>query len=266
MTIFKHEVRKALTTPGWLIITGLLVLVAFGLPLISSINVLGPDAESGNIDQLSRDYLFSIAGRSGYFAPFLAGALIVTSDFAHSTVWMSVLWFRSRLKLSVAKLLTALSLSAVLAVVAVFANYSAVSIGYAVNDLASPALSSDMLAMAARTTVSFMLWGAIGVGLGLLVRSQIAAMAIVFGTALLIEPLLTSLANENSEFAVFGRFLPGPVNWSIVWPVNMTSQTNAMGSLDGSALSLVAALLTMTAYAVLVFGAGYIFGFRRKEA
>ncbi len=69
MTIFKHEVRKALTTPGWLIITGLLVLVAFGLPLISSINVLGPDAESGNIDQLSRDYLFSVAGRSGYFAP-----------------------------------------------------------------------------------------------------------------------------------------------------------------------------------------------------
>lgn len=266
MNIVKHELQKVLTTPGWLIIAGLMVLVTFGLPLISSINVLGSSADTGTVDTLGRDYLFSIAGRSAYFAPFLAGALIVTSDFAHSTVWMSVLWFRSRLSLSVAKLVTAMILSAFLGLIAVIANYSAVTIGFISNDLSSPALSADMLAMAARTIIAFVLWGAIGVGLGLLVRSQIAAMAIVFGIALIIEPMLTSLANENSSFATIGRFLPGPVNWSIVWPVSMTADTNAMGSLDGSALSLGAALVAMCAYAAVVFVGGYVLGFKNREA
>ena len=263
MKLFAHELRKATTTPGLFVILGLLVLLCAGMPALSSLNILG---SGGPVEDVARDYLFSFAGRSAYFAPFLLGALIVTSDFAHSTIWMSVLWFKTRLGIIAAKVITASLLSAGFGLVAVAVSFTFIHVGYQSNGLDSPVLSEPIILMGLRTILAFILWGALGVGLGFLLRSQVAAVLVIFGIALFVEPVLTSLSNENEAFATIGKFLPGAANWSIVWPVDMSGDTNAMGGLGGAALELPAAIITLTAYAAVTCVVGYLAGLRYRES
>lgn len=261
MKILDHELRKSLTTPGVYVILAIMLVLCTAMPAISSLNVL----DSGGTEDVARDYLFSFAGRSAYFAPFLLGALIVTNDFAHSTVWMSVVWFKTRAGIVVAKAAAAALLSALLGVIAVAVSFAVIHNGYMAAGMDSPALSAPMVAMGARTVIAFVIWGVFGVGLGLLLRSQVAAILVVFGIALFIEPVLTSLANENEAFATVGKFFPGAANWSVVWPVDMSGDTNALGAIGGAALELPAAVLTLTLYAVAACVTGYLTGFRTRE-
>jgi len=256
-----HELRKATTTPGLFVVLALLVAFCAGLPAISSLNVLG-----GGANDVARDYLFSFAGRSAYFAPFLLGALVVTSDFAHSTVWMTVLWFKTRAGIVVAKAVVVALLSAALGAVAVVVSFAFVHNGYVVNGLESPVLTATVVSMGGRTILAFVLWGVFGVGLGLLLRSQVAAILVVFVVALFVEPVLTSLSNENEVFAAVGKYLPGAANWSIVWPVEAGGSTNAMGAMGGAALDVPAAILTLCAYALVACIVGYVAGFRTRES
>lgn len=266
------EARKALSTPVvWLIALGTALFCAL-LPAVTALNLTGMLADTSvqtEVDRLStmtRFYTYSFTGRSGYFAPFLVGVLIATADFANGSLARSVMLIRNRLSVFAAKIIIVLAISTTIAVLAVAANFTSVAaiLGNTEN-LVGGILPVEILLVGVRTVIVCLVWGLIGLGLGFLIRSQTLAVVTVFLFTLLLEPLLTSLANENESFGEFGRFLPGAANWAVVWPLDAPGGDATMGGMNGAALDVSTALMVLVAYAAAFLAAGYAVGLRRRE-
>ncbi|WP_235866023.1 hypothetical protein [Serinibacter arcticus] len=67
-----------------------------------------------------------------------------------------------------------------------------------------------------RGIVAMALWSVIGVGLGTLVRNQVAAIVIVLAFTQFLEPVLRFAALLNSTTAGIGTFLPGAASDGLV--------------------------------------------------
>jgi hypothetical protein len=75
---------------------------------------------------------------------------------------------------------------------------------------------TDTWALIGRGVLTLALWGAIGVGLGVLVVNQVAAIVIVIVFAQFIEPILRLVASLSDVTAKIGQFLPGAASDALV--------------------------------------------------
>lgn len=267
----KFEIQKTVGTP---VIPGIMVLcvlfaglISFGTGsgMMSQVEYGVPSRTPEEFEDLVRYYLYSSTGRSAYFGTFLVGVLVATADQSNGLLAKTLIFFKSRALVTMAKIGTVVVISVVTAIIAVAMSFA---IAYALMS-SEPSFTSESIAAAqwaigARTVVTFAVWGLIGFGLGLIVRNQVAAVVIVLLFTLFLEPMLTSFSNENTAFATFGKFLPGSANWAIVWPVDATGSDSAMGGLGGEALQVGPAMGVLAAYAIVLVVIGYVIGVRRR--
>ena len=160
--------------------------------------------------------IYSFASSVGYVFPVLLGALAVTGEFRHKTLTPTFLAEPHRTVVLSAKFLSQLVVGAGLGVVAF-----AVSVGAGAAALAGFGLdtgldSSDTWALIGRGVLAMALWGAIGVGLGVLVVNQVAAIVIVIAFTQFVEPILRVVASLSDVTASIGRFLPGAASDALV--------------------------------------------------
>lgn len=266
------ELRKALGSPVVPLVVLLCVVFAAGLSFLTGNGMMsqieygieGRSAEE--FEDLTRYYLYSFAGRSAYFGTFLIGVLIATSDQANGLLAKTVILFKSRPRVTLAKMLAVVLISCVTAVLAVGLSFG---ITYFIisgeSAFGTAAITSHQWMIGLRSLLTFIVWGLIGFGMGLIVRNQVAAVIIVFMFTLFLEPMLTSLSNDNSNFAAFGKFLPGTVNWAILWPVDATGSDSAMGGLGGESLQVGPAIAVLIGYAAVLVGLGYWLGVRKRR-
>lgn len=220
------EFQKLLTTRMWWLLAILLaVYVAFmagGLGALFGWLDANPDAaaQSGGAplpaDVELAPLLYSFASSIGYVFPLLLGALAVTSEFRHKTLTPTFLAEPHRTVVLSAKLVSQLVAGAVLGAI----GY-AVSVGSAAAVLAGFGLetgldSSDTWALIGRGILAMALWGGIGVGLGVLVTNQVAAVVIVIAFTQFLEPILRFAASLNDVTANVGRYLPGAASDALV--------------------------------------------------
>jgi len=96
------------------------------------------------------------------------------------------------------------------------------------------------------------LWAAIGVGLGALVPSQVAAIVIVLAFTQFVEPLLRVGASITDWSAQVGQFLPGSASDALVGSSIYTSISPTTVSLDwwqgGLVLAAIAVIATVIGY------------------
>lgn len=266
------EAKKVLSTPVVPLVILAGAVFCLVMPTVTAFNLTGmldgttDPVEQERLSTMARFYTYSFVGRSGYFAPFLIGVIVATSDFPQGSLARSVMLFRSRASVYLAKV-TVVGLASLtaglLAVVANFAGVAAILNGSA--HLVGGVMPPEILGVGWRTVAVCLLWGLIGLGLGFLIRSQMLAVVVVFLFTLLLEPLLTSLSNENPDFGSFGRFLPGAANWAVVWPVDAPGGDATMGSMSGQALEVPGGFAVLAAYAVVLLVAGYVIGLRKRE-
>ncbi|KRC61726.1 hypothetical protein ASE14_12935 [Agromyces sp. Root81] len=160
--------------------------------------------------------LYSFASSVGYVFPVLLGALAVTGEFRHKTLTPTFLAEPHRTVVLAAKFVSQLVVGAGLGVVAF-----AVSVGAGAAALAGFGLdtgldSSDTWALIGRGVLAMALWGAIGVGLGVLVVNQVAAIVIVIAFTQFVEPILRVVASLSDVTASIGKFLPGAASDALV--------------------------------------------------
>lgn len=208
-------------------------------------------------------YVYSYVGRSGYILPFVLGVLVATQMFRHRTVARLVLYSSSRLRMYVNQTLSGLAVGFAAASATVLGSVAVIALVLVLMGEPTALDGTTYWWMALRTVAVFGLWTLIGLGLGMLMRHQLAAIVTVFVFALLVEPTVTALCNESERLQRIGQFLPGGANWSAVWPVDASAGNTSQMVQAG--LSWQGGLLVLAGYALVLLVAGYLVSIRRRD-
>jgi hypothetical protein len=196
------ESLKFRTTRAW--IGFLLAVVA--LTAIGAAGTVGTarDDQLGTTE-LSRDIV-----SSSLFAAlivFVIGILTVTIEWRHGTITRTFLVTPRRERVLVAKEAWIVLLAAAFAILAIFVTL-AIAVPWLAFEGSSLELDGGVAALAGRIILASALWGALGVGIGAVVRSQTFAVVGAIIWIVLVEALITALLGVVDLEGV-GEYLPG---------------------------------------------------------
>lgn len=265
----RSEFQKVLTVRMWWVL--LIVLVAYvgftsGL-LAIVFGGLGDKlaASGGNVPHLPEAALppiiYSIASSVGYVFPVLFGTLATTSEFRHQTLTPTFLAQPHRGTVLGAKLVTLGVFGAIYGVAALIAS---VGLGASILTATGHAAAlgdSDTWALLARVVLAMAIWAVIGVGLGALIPSQVAAIVIVLAFTQFIEPILRLVTSLADWAAGIGKFLPGAASDALVGSSIFTSLGAATAKTE--TLEWWQGGLVLLAMAIVAAGIGYVTSWRK---
>jgi hypothetical protein len=210
-------------------------------------------------DPSVRLMMYTLAMPLAYVFPVLAGTLSITTEYRYETLTYTFLAEPRRAVVLVAKLVVGTGMGIVFGVVALAANAAAVApvlagTGHAVG------LTGDVWGAIARCVLGMGLWAALGVGVGVVLRNQVAAMVVVIAFSQLVEPLLRfGLAAWEGTRAV-AKFLPGAAGDAIAGASIYT-----VGA-PSDLLSWWHGGLVLALYAAALWGLGSVTTMRRDVA
>jgi ABC-2 type transport system permease protein len=187
------KIRTTRTTFG--IVVGMVALILL-FSLLSGLLSTAPSLTSPE-DQRN---LLGVGSLSGVFAA-LAGIMLVTSEYRHGTIRPTFLFTPKRARVVEAKLAAGLLAGIVFGVVAEGLGFA---IGYAclAGRGITYALNTDQTMLLLLGTVAgAALWGAIGVGIGTIVRNQVAAIVGLLAWGFVAENLLFAFVPSVGRFA-----------------------------------------------------------------
>lgn len=220
------EFVKLFTTRLWWILALTLFLyvgaMAGGLGALFGWGVSNVDASaSAGVSPLPpglnlHAVIYSMATTIGYVFPVLLGAFAVTGEFRHQTLTPTFLTTPRRGVVLSAKVVAMLVVGVGFGVIAWLATVGLGAAALGAFGLETGLGDSETWAMIGRGVLAMALWAAIGVGLGALVPSQVAALIIVIAFTQFLEPTLRLAASFNDVTANIARFLPGAASDTLV--------------------------------------------------
>ena len=173
-------------------------LVAAALALSLLVVVLVSVLADNFTDQDVRD-LFT-ADFTGLFI-ILLGVIGMAGEWRHRTITSTVLAAPDRIRLLAAKMLSYAAAGALLSLIVTLSIMLVGTVILSLRDEETAAIA-DLLDVLWRNLLVAALVGALGVGIGAVVRNQIAAIVGVLFVAFVLEPTLIGLAED------YGRFGP----------------------------------------------------------
>lgn len=191
----------------------------------------GTGAPAPELDPVvAANLVYSSVTAVGLVIPLLFGALLATTEWRHGTLTPTVLAQPRRGIVLAAKAIVAATMGVVYGVVGLVG-----SVGLGAPVLAAlgepTALGEpEVIAVLLRTLLATALWSLLGLGLGALLTSQIAAIVIVLAFTQFVEPILRLVASVWEWSASIGRFLPGSATDALVGAGILSS----LGALDPS--------------------------------
>lgn len=211
-----------------------LAILRFGMVVSSAGKIEASPLGTG---ASTRDLM--LAAGTGAIFFLVIGVLVVVTEFRHGTIGPTFLTTPRRGRVLAAKVMAvALVASAYLIVV------SALMLGMTVvlftsRDIPLDTINGELLAALAGVAIGMPLYGVIGVGLGAIIRHQVAALMIPLGWLLVVENLLPSFGLLRLL-----AWLPG-------------GATAALGRQDlPGLLPMWAGALLLLGYALAAVGAG----------
>ncbi|OYX59405.1 MAG: hypothetical protein B7Y93_00140 [Micrococcales bacterium 32-70-13] len=237
------ELAKVFSLKSWwllgLIMVAYVGMTAAGLAFFVSdlgaqLAGAGTGAPAPALDPVdTANLVYSSVTAVGLVIPLLFGALLATTEYRHGTLTPTVLAQPRRGIVLTAKAIVAALMGALYGVLGLIG-----SVGLGAPVLAAlgedPALGEpEVIGVLLRTLVATALWSLLGLGLGALLTSQIAAIVIVLAFTQFVEPILRLVASVWEWSASLGRFLPGSATDALVGAGILSS----LGALDPSAPS-----------------------------
>jgi hypothetical protein len=194
MRLVNSELLKLRTTPRTVL--GLLL----ALLAIVVIGTVGTITGADPVHQGTLEDVESVVEFSDVIALIL-GVLVMTWEYRHDTITETFLIEPRRERVVTAKAVAAMITGALLALASLVVS---LAIAYVwIGDKVS--FDGDIWANGGRLVASAAIYGALGVGVGAIVRGQALAIVLVFVWFLIVEPLVKGLYDE------VGRYLPGSV-------------------------------------------------------
>lgn len=256
-TAIRSEFLKFFTTRLWwgmaiaIFLLGAAFAGAFGFVYTSEAMTQsagpGMPAPSGSPTQIANSVYTAGIG-IGYLLLLTIGVLQIGSEYRHKTITSTLLATPKRVEAMLAKVIALLGIGAVYGAISLVGS---VSVGAVVLTLrgyeAFP--GSEVFRTLALSLLVLGLWALIGLGIGILIPNQVAALLIGVGAAWIVEPLVSfglSFWNWGAEHLV--PYFPSQATSAVV---------NAVATQPNDArLSWWAAALVLMAYAAVLSGFG----------
>ena len=251
----RSELRKFFTTRLWWGMAIAVFAAAAAFAVLFGFVVNNPQAAGGpgggqvaGTDTQIANTVYTAGISVGYLLLLTIGILVIGSEFRHKTMTATFLATPNRV---VAMLAKAVALVAIAVFYGVISLIGSVSVGAVVLSVIDrpPFPSGDVVRSLALSLLVLALWGLIGLGLGILIPNQVAALFIGVAVAWIVEPLLGLLLQiwEFSRENV-SPYLPTSATNSILDTVTQSP--------DEIRLSWWAGALVLAAYAAVLAGAG----------
>ncbi|NUV67127.1 MULTISPECIES: ABC transporter permease [unclassified Streptomyces] len=257
--LLRSEVLKLTTTRLWWVLllaalacsAGLTALIVFG-----GLNAPRSPLSFGTAADAVPAYNMAVA--LAYVFPLAIGVITVTQEYHARTISATLLAEPRRARVYAAKLLVGLGTAFVYGTVAVLSG--ALVSAALLSGHGKPTYLTDgaVLGALGGSIVVMTLWGAIGVGVGALVRNQVAAIVGILLVTQFLEPTLRILASSLGN-AELGNLLPGGAGDLAGGGTIMTAAAEA----DGGSQGLGFLVLALYAVAIGAVGAAR---FTRYEA
>jgi hypothetical protein len=180
-----------------------LFLAMFGLVALAvTMHVLALGAEdlSTRTHQLE---VFQVGTRAGMLFAGLAGAIAVTAEIRYGTIRPTFLVTPRRGPVLAAKLAIGTLVGFVLGLLAELLMAADAAVAYAARGIDNELTGGDYVQLLAGGAAAAALWAAAGVGVGALVRNQVAVLVGLCAWMFLVESVSESFVPD------FGRVLPG---------------------------------------------------------
>jgi ABC-type transport system involved in multi-copper enzyme maturation permease subunit len=231
------KIRSTRTTIG--LALGMIALILL-FALLSGLLTKAPHLMSSQ-DQLG---LLSVGSLSGVFSA-LAGIMLITSEYRYGTIRPTFLFSPRRSRVLAAKLAAGLLAGLAFGVAGQALGFA---IGIAILDARgipyAPGTGATALVLGG-TVAATALWGAIGVGLGAIVRNQVGAIIALLAWGFVAENLLFAFVPS------VGRF--GPVH----------AQNGLFGLTSRHLLSPAPGAATLIAWTAVLAAVGVVLAARR---
>jgi ABC-2 type transport system permease protein len=194
------EFRKLWTTRTGMWLTALTVVIAAGISIL--VGTLSNTSDNATDDLVNT---VAFAAEWGYIFAAVLGIIGITGEYRHMTVTPTFLSVPRRGMVVAVKLITYLIWGAVLGALTTFISVLLTKAIMSSRDFESVSLSSTPVQHAIwGSLLSVAIFGIIGVGLGALLRNQIAAIIVLLGFLFIIQNLLLIPALRPAY-----RFMPG---------------------------------------------------------
>jgi ABC-type transport system involved in multi-copper enzyme maturation permease subunit len=242
----RSELLKQRSTRTTLVLLAWLV----GLVLI----VVALHVASFGVDDLARESnqmrILGLGTTLGVLFAALVGALSVTAEFRTGTIRPTLLVTPRRTTVVVAKIAAGMLIGAAAGLLAQTLNAGAEALGLGLRGIEIRLGAGDYAQLLAGGALGGALFGALGVGIGALLRNQVAAVAALCVWLLLLEPLLLG------DVPGVAKYAPEASAGAIAGAI----QSQLAGALVAPALGVV----LLAAYVVVAAVAGAL-TFNRRD-
>jgi len=190
----KSEFIKFFTTRLWwgmaicVFVAGALFAGFFGWALTTE-GAMGPEAPRGNDTQIVNSVYTAGLG-VGYLLLLTVGILQIGAEYRHKTISGTFLATPRRVQAMLAKVVALLGIGAGYGVISLLGSVSVGAVVLSLRDI-DPFPSTEVLRTLALSLLALGLWALIGLGVGILIRNQVAAILVGVGVAWIVEPLLS---------------------------------------------------------------------------
>jgi ABC-2 type transport system permease protein len=239
--LIRAELRKLATTrTTWLLAAGALALIA---------GAVTASAAAASFTGVSpARACLTMAGLAQTFA-LLAGSLAVTTEYRHKTITPALLISPRRLPLLAAKLVTLTVTGAAFGLLT-FGTAAAIALPVlAGRHIASGLSQWQLTGILAGGSAATALFAALGVGIGTVVRNQVAAVITVLALLYVAEPLLGFLPGAGRVVQRYG--LAG-IDSAATGTTGYPAGAHLLGHYAGGAVLAAYAAAAMVAGAVLL--------------
>lgn len=253
----KSEFRKFFSTRLWwgmaiaVIIVSALFAALFGwVYTLDQAGVPQDQQITGNATEIANS-VYTGGLSTVYLLTLSVGVMQIGSEYRHKTITSTFLATPKRTIVMGAKVISLLFIGAFYGVLSII---SSVAAGGTV--LAARGAEIFPSAEVGRTLLLSLLvlglWALIGLGVGILIPNQVAALLIAIGVAWIVEPIAGALLGFWDWGSDVAKFFPSSATQAIVDGVS----ASAMGGPGGDQLEWWGGALVLATYAVLLAGIG----------
>jgi ABC-2 type transport system permease protein len=231
------KVRSTRTTLGLVLgMAALILLFVILTALLTSVH------EMGTRDQ--QRSLYSIGSFAGLFAA-LAGIMLVTGEYRFGTIRPTYLFTPKRSTVLAAKVAASLVAGVVFALIGEILSVGVGGVILHERSISVALTHHDDSLLTVGTLIGTALWGAIGVGLGMIIRNQVGAIIGILAWGFVIQNLLFGLAPS------VGRWTPD------------SAQNGMMGMTDAHLLDPAPGAVVLIGWTIAICIAGAVMAARR---
>lgn len=276
--LIRSELRKAFTTRiGWGMPLAQFLLAALfvGITGVFMLFVTVPGSAGGTDGPLGDAFPAPVLARTiytggmqvGYLLSLVLGILSMGTEYRHRTLTATFLAAPRRGRVIAAKVV---ALTVVVVVNGLAHLAGALLTGGTLLLVADRAVlpeAGDLLGVLARMLLVFALWGLMGLGLGVLIPNQVAALFVGVAFAFLVEPLLGVFIGMIDALAEAARFFPSQASTAAL-SLYQGMDPGTVEQTGGSAEPLTwwVAALVLLGYAAVMTAVGWVLTLRRDVA